>query len=212
MDQEVLEDIDTAFSLLPETKALEARAQVLADYQRQAKPGALLLKWSEHGLVGNFLRGGISDLAQRTTQLVASVDEDGDIAELTRLVMKEGAGAGALVPLHDPERLAWFLPIAAGQSAGPSTARLRGLMMTEAIFRDVIDRLNPGVDLTGAEHRVLFQIVAGLTPRAAADADAVSFETKRAHIKTASGKLHCAGQRDLVRKLLGQLVHLLSVG
>jgi len=45
----------------------------------------------------------------------------------------------------------------------------------------------------------------------AARDDRVSYETKRAHTKTASMKLGCAGQKDLVRMAMGQLVHLMSV-
>lgn len=211
MDGETLKDLKAAFSLLPEKQAREAEAELLSAHARGGVGQRMLLKWSEHDGRGAFLRGGVSDVMDRSTRLVANSQEDPDISQLACYARENGARAGALELLPEQDRFLWFLPYSPSKADQAAQLRLRGLMVTEPLFQEVLDLLNPDLSLTRAEFRVLFQVTAGLTLRDAAERDGVAFETKRAHIKSASGKLHCAGQKDLVRKVLGQLVHLISV-
>ena len=74
-----------------------------------------------------------------------------------------------------------------------------------------METFNGECGLTDSEQRVIFQTVAGLSLRGAAGVDDVTYETKRAHVKSACGKLGCGGQKELVRKVVGQLVYLLSL-
>lgn len=211
MDRDILEDLKAAFSLLPEEQAREAEAELLATHARGGVSQGIQLKWSEHDARGSFLRGGASDLLDHSTRLVANSQEDPDIARLARHAREQGVRPGTLELLPEQDRFLWFLPYSPSSATRRPALKLRGLMVTEPLFQEVLYLLNPGLELTRAELRVIFQVTAGLTPREAAKRDGVSFETKRAHIKTASAKLHCGGQKDLVRKVLGQLMHLISV-
>ncbi len=211
MDRKTSRDLDAAFSLLPANKARKAKQNLLEVVAGGGFIRRLLLKWSEHDAQGNFRRGGITDMIDRSTRLVANSQEDGDVQLLAAGARVDELRAGALRLLPSNDRFAWYLPFSPTTHDDEPSLRLRGLMVTEPVFWEALEQMNPGLDLTPAERRVLFQITAGLTPRVAAKQDAVSFETKRAHIKTASAKMHFAGQTDLVRKVLGQLVHLLWV-
>ena len=51
----------------------------------------------------------------------------------------------------------------------------------------------------------------GMNLREAADHDCVAFETKRSQFKMACLKIDCSSQNDVVRLVLGQLVHLLNI-
>lgn len=210
MDGGLSGELDAAFSLLPAEQARQAKAQLLEAYARNA-PFSLSLRWTEHGPAGDFLRGGITDMLGRSTRIVANTQEDPDILELARRARDNAALAGTIEPLPDGDRFALYLPFTPSRFDGVSEPRIRGFMVTEPIFREVLELMRPGVDLTASERRVLFQIVAGTSLREAAETDHVSFETKRAHLKVVSAKLHCSGQKDLLRVALGQLVHLLSV-
>ncbi len=211
MDRKTSRELDAAFSLLPANKAREAKQNLLAAVAGGGFGRRLLLKWSEHNARGNFQRGGITDMIDRSTRLVANSQEDDDVQALAAGARNEELKAGTLRLLPPNDRFAWYLPFSPTKHDEEPSPRLRGLMVTEAVFREVLEQMNPGLDLTTAERRVLFQITAGLTPREAAAQDNVSFETKRAQIKTVSAKMQCTGQTDLVREVLGQLVHLLSV-
>jgi len=93
----------------------------------------------------------------------------------------------------------------------PSEDRVRGFCVDAAVFSAILRHFNPGCGVTEAERRALFQLVAGLTLREAAELDGVGVETKRAQIKSAAAKLQCAGQIDLVRLMIGQLCYVLSI-
>ncbi|MBX3531590.1 MAG: alpha/beta hydrolase [Rhizobiaceae bacterium] len=203
-------DLDAAFSLLPQDKARQAMERVLRDHARSGA-FALDLKWSEHELGGGFLRGGVTDLVSRATRLVAHSQDDPDVHELARLALRESPLAGALVTLSTGDRFAWFLRFTPSRPDRKVERKMRGLMVSEAIFAEMLDLMQPDRNFTDAERRVMFQVTSGLSLRDAAVRDRVGFETKRAHVKSVFSRMHCSGQQDLVRIMLGQLVHLLSV-
>ncbi|EKF18629.1 alpha/beta hydrolase [Nitratireductor pacificus] len=210
MDDNLSQELDAAFSLLPGDLAQQAKARLL-EARNNAAQFSLPLKWTEHDLAGNFLRGGITDMIGKSTRMVANSQEDPDINELAREAKGTSALAGAFHMLSDGKRFAFYLPFTPSHFDREAERRTRGFMVSEAVFREVLELMRPGVGLTVAERRVVFQLVAGMALREAATTDGVSFETKRAHLKVASAKLHCSGQRDLVRVVVAQLVHLLSV-
>ncbi|MGE3906000.1 MAG: alpha/beta fold hydrolase, partial [Reyranellaceae bacterium] len=203
-------DLDAAFSLLPEEKARQAKKRVLRD-QAIGGPFALDLKWSEHEVGGAFLRGGVTDLVSQATRVVAHSQEDRDIQELARLATRMTPLEGALVAMPSGDRFAWFLPFTPTQPDRTATRKVRGLMVSEPVFGQMLDLMQPERGFTQAERRVMFQVVSGVSLRDAAARDKVTFETKRAHVKSVFSRMHCSSQQDLVRVVLGQLVHLLSV-
>lgn len=202
-------DLDDAFSLLPREKARQAKADVLRAHRRGGS-FTLDLKWSDHETNGAFLRGGQTDLVSRTTSLFVHSQDDPDVQSLAIAASGLTVLEGQLLLWPSKDRFAWFLPHTPARADTQPVRRVRGLLITEPIFNHVIGLMQPEQGFTDAERRVLFQITAGLSPREAAEQDEVSFETKRAHIKSVASKLHCAGQKEIVRLVLGQLVHLLS--
>lgn len=203
-------DLDAAFSLLPQDKARQAMERVLRDHARSSA-FALDLKWSEHEVGGAFLRGGITDLVSRATRLVGHSQDDPDVQELARLANREAPLEGSLLAMPSGDRFAWFLPFTPTRPDRKAGRKVRGLMVSEPIFAEMLDLMQPDRNFTEAERRVMFQVVSGLSLRDAAERDGVGFETKRAHIKSVFSRMHCASQQELVRVVLGQLVHLLSV-
>src|SRR5690606_15576645 len=118
---------------------------------------------------------------------------------------------GALERVPGKQRFHWFLPFTPTRPDRLSRRLIRGLCVTEALFAEVLHLFNPSADLSASETRVIFQTLSGVGLREAAATDRVSYETKRAHVKNACLKLDCSGQKYLVRKVLGQMVHLLSI-
>lgn len=109
------------------------------------------------------------------------------------------------------EAFLWYLPFRTVDDEGVAKARLRGLVVSSDVFREIVDLFNGDANLSKSEKRTLFHPVGGLDLRETARIDDVSFETMRAHTKAASDKLCCPGQKDLVRYAMGELVHLMSV-
>ena len=189
--------------------ARSARERVLREHAH-GKAFALELKWSEHQVNGAFVRGGVTDLVSRTTRLVSNSQDDPDIQTLARLATHESPLEGSLVAFPSGDRFAWFLPFTPTQADRLVDRKVRGLLVNEPLFAEILELMQPDRNFTHAERRVMFQVIAGLSLRDAADRDGVAFETKRAHIKSGFSKMHCANQQDLVRTVLGLLIHLLS--
>ncbi len=210
MNDRIESDLDAAFSLLPEDKARDAKQRVLAARSRGGRL-ALDLKWSDHRPDGTFLRGGATDLVSRATRLLPHSQDDPDVQQLTQIAARHSPLEGALSMLPSGTRFAWFLPFTPTRADREVGRQVRGLMVTEPLFNEMLDLMQPDRHFTAAEQRVMFQIVGGLTLREAAESDGVAFETKRAHIKGVMSKTYSADQKDLVRTMLGQLVHLLSL-
>jgi DNA-binding CsgD family transcriptional regulator len=157
------------------------------------------LAWADFDRGGAVVDQGIAFLPG-STEAAEVRRPDGALLRLGR----EGlAVAGRIVPIGG-DQMIWIAPHPCGGQAA-----VRGLLIDAQVFRVLIDRFLPDHQITAAEKRALFQLVAGAGPREAAEADGLSVETKRAQIKSLCAKLGCSGQTDLVRRSIGLLVHLL---
>jgi pimeloyl-ACP methyl ester carboxylesterase/DNA-binding CsgD family transcriptional regulator len=115
------------------------------------------------------------------------------------LVRRIEAGASTGVTLSDDGgALIWIVPAAQGLG-------LRAHYLTRAEIFDLLDQANPGAALSHAEKLVVYRLVGGLSLKDSAAADGLSFETKRAQLKSVLAKLDCAGQVDLVRLVMSQM-------
>lgn len=205
------ETLDAVFSLLPRQKADFAIRRLFERAGQHYLPDAFQLRWAEFELDGRFVRAGISDIADLATTIVSTVQSDQGISLLARRAEAGHLRAGMTEWNPGCESFLWFLPYRFFDSGGKAGTRLRGMVITVELFGEIIEIFNGGANLTWSEKRTLFQLVGGLELREAADLDEVSYETKRAQTKAACEKLHCTGQKDLVRQAVGQLVHLMSV-
>ncbi len=212
MNQRLNDNLDAVFSLLPRKQAEEAKRETFEQYASRQRGAAEELKWAEFDLSGRFLRGGSSNPSDLATHIFTNSQEDADVHDLARRAVEGGIEAGLLEPASPgQDRLHWFVPFTPTKSDKLTKTRLRGLSITYALFSDVMEMFNPIAGLSTTEKRVIFQTIAGASLREAASTDGVSYETKRFHVKSACEKLSCTGQKDLVRKVLGQMVHLLSL-
>ena len=211
MTRHLKANLDAIFSLLPERQAEEAKRRFLEQSVSRPETLADELKWTEFDQHGRFLRGGCSNISDLSTRLVANSQEDPDIHELALRGLAGGIQPGALERVPGKQRFHWFLPFTPTRPDRLSRRLIRGLCVTEALFAEVLHLFNPSADLSASETRVIFQTLSGVGLREAAATDRVSYETKRAHVKNACLKLDCSGQKYLVRKVLGQMVHLLSI-
>ena len=169
------------------------------------------LKWADFTPSGRLLRAGISRLGGHAVTILSRASDDPDIAQMEAQTLADGVEAGRLCANVERGAFLWYLPIAwSGPEGGPGGA-IRCLRVTHAVFAEVIGHFNAGRRITPGEMKALFQLTAGASPSVAASLDGVSVETRRAQIKSAAAKLQTAGQVDLVRLLIGQLVHLLSI-
>ena len=177
----------------------------------KVNPAAFEIRWAEFELSGRFLRGGISNISDLSTQIVTNTQRDFGINLLARRAARSEISAGTLEWVPQYDLFLWFLPYRFYNEQGKPGVRLRGLVVSDDLFGEIIDLFNGQAQLTAAEKRTLYQLVAGIELRQAAELDHVGYETKRAQTKGACEKLQCSGQKDLVRKAMGQLFHLMSV-
>ena len=205
------DDIATAFSLLPDAAAQEAMAEALRRNSVRTSARRGRIKWADFDLNGAFLRGGSSSMTDRATAVVSRREDDEEIRALSERASSGELAAGLLEIDPKSGNLLWFVPFTPSYLERSSETMIRGISVTEAVFGEILLLFNSAAGLTKSEKRVAFQIVAGTSLRTASDADGVSIETKRSQLKSACAKLCCAGQNDLVRKILGQMVYLLSV-
>ncbi len=204
-------NVQAAFSLLPESKARKAIEDAFRHFRDWPKHRVPDLAWADFERNGTYLRGGVSSVTDLSTRIAAGPADDPDIR---RLADRAGAGdleVGTLELAEDGDRILWFVPHAPSSGDRLPETILRGLCIPERLFVEILSLLNPDAGLTPSEGRTVFQIVSGHAPREAAERDGLSTETKRAQLKSACFKLHCSGQTDLVRKVLGQMIFLLSV-
>ena len=169
------------------------------------------LKWAEFSKSGAVLRSGVTDMVARVTTIISEHSQDEEVANLVDEVQANGLEAGRIVYFPKRDEFIWFLPVAPLGSDALSEWHVKGFIVTEMFFSDLVRHLNPRRRITPAESRVTFQLIAGATLREAAEHDALSVDTKRAQIKSAAAKLDCAGQTDLVRVLIGQLSHITAI-
>lgn len=205
------DDIASVFSLLPDAKAKEATTHILNNLQLAPASKAHLLKWVEFEFDGEFIRGGKSDILELSTEVITNATDDKEINILTKKIKQEGLKPGLLEPTLDGDSFLWYLPFTADEKEKVPTTKIRTLIVSLSLFKTVIDFFSSGSSLTQSEIRVAFQIICGLTPKKAADADNVSVETKRSQIKSVCAKLSCSGQKELTRIVMGQMVHLLTL-
>lgn len=203
--------LKSVFSLLPAEQADEATQTVLKRLDAVGPANADDVTWADYSINGTFLRGGFSSPQEKTTHLVSNSQESPEISALSIMVMNGEASPGILKWKAGPDRLYWFVPMTPSTASAVSEPRIRGFSLPQTVFSDLIIAFNPAARLTKGELRVAFQMTGNTDLRDAAKADNVAYETKRGHVKTLCAKLACSGQRELVSKIIGQMVHLLSV-
>jgi len=203
--------LDAAFSLLPKRNARFAKQHILEQANQPDCHESFKLRWAEFELGGQFVRGGISDISDMVSVIITNSQTDPYINSMARKAAKGGLSAGSVEWNKDHESFHWYLPYRFIDEKGRVSARLRGMVITVQLFGELMELFNTKANLTAAEKRTMFQLIGGEELRNAANRDNVSYETKRTHTKTACVKLGCAGQKDLIRIAMGQLVHLMSV-
>ena len=202
-------DVETVFSLLEDQDALRARTSFLTRMDRAVPTLSDPVKWIDFNASGGFVRAGISTDPEAGATLLRDPNEDADIARLFQATKHGAIKPGEIKRFADSDSFAWAVPPAHPTTAGAHEVNIRVLYLSYNLVSDVLDIFNYRVALTGAERRVVNQVLAGLSLREAATQDAVSFETKRSQMKAVCLKLDCRSQNDVIRLVLGQLVHLL---
>lgn len=204
------EYLDAALSLLPREKARQARSEILQSFQGQKDTTDSKFHWVDFNMEGMFLRGGISDIHSLEAVIVTNSQEDTEISNILRISKNHDFDAGTFQYDPQSERFHWLLPVTKVKNQHDPELQLRGLSISYPVFRTVFRKFNAKAALSSREEQVVFQLVAGIDLRKAAEIDGVSYETKRLHVKNASQKLSCTGQKEILRKVLGQMVHFLT--
>ena len=209
-------EMHAAFSLLSEKDAEQAATETLEHYERRLQPGPphenCQLHWADFDRDGKCVGGGSGSLSGLTTGLKTQPCRDPRINTIASYVSGEGAEAGDIILLPAENRFLWFVPVAGSAAQNPDRTNLRGISVSREICDEVLETNNRRANLTPSEKLMIFQLVAGLSKRQSALKDDVSIETKRAHTKNACAKMECSGQAELIKKVLGQLVCLVSLG
>lgn len=211
MTKRLRDKIASIFSVLPDPDARDAIRETLKTFRLSKNATVSNVKWADFTNAGSFLRGGLASTSGLSVHLVASAEEDADLAAMAAQVRDGGIEAGRIMRDRDADRFFWFVPAMSSAMDELPHQHLKGIVVSEALFGDVVQYFNPGRPLTPAEKRIAYQITAGLSLREAAALDATSIETKRSQIKSACAKMQCAGQTDLVRTLVGQMFHLVAI-
>lgn len=168
------------------------------------------LHWADFDRTGKCV--GHGSLAGLATDLVTQPQDNTQTNVIASYVTNEDAEAGDIFLLPAKNRFLWFVPVTDSTAPNLPHSTLRGISVSKEVCDEVLEVYNHRANLTPSEKRVIFQLVAGLSKRQSALTDDVSVETKRAHTKNACAKMGCTGQTDLIRKVLGQLVHLVNLG
>ena len=205
------QDLSSIFSVLPDGRPDELSSEVLEHYMSRGVSLSGVVRWAEFDRHGQFLGGGRTSMNDLSTQLFSDPSKDDDIQDLAGGAAAALARPGRIIAATGGTRCHWFVPIIPQGSSRMSEHRIKGLSISEELLSELVAWFNPAAGVTRAESRLLFQLLRGLTVRAAADEDSVSFETKRAQIKSVCTRLDCRGQNDLIRVIMGQLPHLLSI-
>lgn len=213
MDDSFGRQLHEVFSVLPDAAAARTARQLAQRFIDGEEGFAPEIGWVDFDTDGRVLRAGVTAPDDLSTRLFAPTALPEDLLHLVEAWRSGLHSIGSAVPLGDNcECLAWFSPAMPNLTGdGEGAAAVRGLTVREPVFGRLIDQFTLSQRVTPAEKRALFQLTAGLGPREAAESDGVSFETRRAQIKSLCAKLGCTGQTDLVRKTVGQLVHLLHL-
>jgi len=206
------DDIRRVYSILPDTEVDSAVDETLRSLESdEVNDWQQPLTWVEFSSTGAVLRSGVTDMVARVTRIVSDPTQHKEFADLVHEVKTNGLEVGRIVFFPERDEFIWFLPAAPVGSDALAEWRIKGFVVTEMFFAGLVHHLNPARRITPAESRVLFQVVAGVSLREAAEHDGVTVDTKRAQIKSVAAKLDCTGQTDLVRILIGQLSHVTAV-
>ncbi|MCY0096962.1 alpha/beta fold hydrolase [Hoeflea ulvae] len=196
---------------MPSEMSTAARREVLDAYRRKNSGATNTIKWAEFDFGGRLLRCGVSQARSMSTHLTSNWRDDETISEMVLLAEGGDVRAGELVQSVNSEILFWFVPYMPADQKVIQSSRLKAVVITQELVVGIIEMFNVDAGLTNAEMRLIFQIVVGLTPAQAASVDSVSVETKRAHLKNACSKLNCVKQSEIMRLILGQMIHILHL-
>ncbi|MDG2004767.1 MAG: hypothetical protein P8J20_15705 [Novosphingobium sp.] len=203
-------DVEEVFALTPSDEAIASSREVIERYLNNNAALAGTIKWAEFSFIGKHIRSGISQAKSMSTRLISDWRDDRDIKELVSFAASGEIKAGLLVASANiNEQYIWFVPYTPADPTAEQMTRLKAVVITQELIAQVIDMFNQEARITIAERRMIFQIVVGLHPKEAAIADGLSVETKRLHLKNACSKLNCSGQPELMRLVLGQMIHIL---
>lgn len=209
--QDLAANLDEIFSILPAAQADEARQQALQNFVGGFDMAHTVVSWVTLEDDGTFIEGGRTDLAGFSNSVGREPDEDENLAKLVRFARNGGARSGHMEFDVLAQQAYWFVPILLRDRLGQARTALRGFLLNEKLFCEILDLFNLSTGITKAEKRLAFQLSCGLSVKQAAAHDDLNVETKRSQLKSLSGKLQCNGQTELVRLLLGQMAYLLSV-
>ena len=202
-------DVEEVFALTLNHEAVESSREVVKRYLSNNAGMAGTVKWAEFNFSGKHIRSGISQATSMSTRLITDWHEDADISHMIAFSENNDIKAGLFAPGANTETFVWFVPYTPADPSEMQATRLKAVLITEQLIKEIIDLFNQEAGLTKSESRMVFQIVTGLRPKEAANVDHVSIETKRLHLKNSCAKLHCAGQSEMMRLLVGQMVHIL---
>lgn len=203
------QDVEEVFALTLNDEAIESSREVVKRYLSNNAGMAGTVKWAEFNFSGKHIRSGISQATSMSTRLITDWSDDSDVSHMVAIAENSDIKAGLLMPGANTETFVWFVPYTPADPSEMQATRLKAVLITEQLIKEIIDLFNQEAGLTKSESRMVFQIVTGLHPREAATVDQVSIETKRLHLKNACSKLHCSGQSELMRLMVGQMVHIL---
>ena len=204
----VVDELSSVFSILPDENRRSAIAETIAQLGTDAFRSTEFT-WADLRPDGSFLRGGLSN-AQGQAKLAFSSPSEHAGLRLIMAATEVDCRPGTVVRPPERDCFVWFLPQIHAEPDRRPEQIVRAIIVTASVFDTVVQMFNAQAGLSGAERRVLFQLTAGLRVRDAADADGVGVETKRTQIKSATAKLMCGGQTEMVRTAIGQLFHLVS--
>ncbi len=207
-DKSLQETVEEVFSLVPSDEAVISSREVVSRYLRNDTRIISSLCWAEFQLDGRFVRGGVSNIDSMSSRLIFDKTDD-DVSGIVEDAADNGLHAGRLTPTHGTNGFIWCIPYTPATSTELPTTLRRLILVTEELFFEILRLFNSTANLTAAEQRMVYQLMMGFGPGEAAVADNVSVETKRSQLKKASSKLHCTGQLEIVRLLMGQMIHIL---
>jgi len=205
------ETVEDLMAALPPEDLVEHSRNIVRNYVDNNAQNIGELKWIEFDVVGSPVRGGISSAEHMSTRLLSNWDDDADLQEIIEFSHSHQIRAGELIPTSGKENYFWCIPYRPDQKSFKPENRVRAILINENLLSQILVIFNEDTNLTTAEKRIIFQILIGQNPPAAAKRDRVSPETKRSQLKSACTKLDCHGQSALMRLVVSQMVHLLYV-
>ncbi len=203
------ETMEEVFAPLHPEEAVNSSREVVRDYLAIDKNRVGRIKWAEFELNGSFVRGGIANANLMSSRLISLPTDDPTIEKIVEYAENHDLKAGQFISASDDDGHYWCVPYRKpGLTAGIEN-KLRVIFLTENLFLEILSLFNEHAGLTASEKHMIYQVVIGFNPSRAAEIDSVSIETKRSQLKTATSKLDCHSQSELVRLMISQLIHLI---